>query len=397
MSNRPVCELCGAPLPPRRRKYDSRRHAVHAAVLRYRKRHAESYRQQDATRKRLARYGEQLRSEVSQTDGFETRWHGASRAGSQRMTAATWPIRVKRTLGAMWEEYVSLRDTWVNEGPIPELLARAAGLWRRLRVMRPHRELGDFWRDCAWLYADVGERYDQRHSFHSFLKELELFELEQRNYSRLAQAQLRRISFSLELAQDPCDRLYDEAIRLDRHVTVLLDGPLRGVWPLFVLPIRHRQAVLRLRLAAFRKDFEGVRVQYETVENIASQALGQHVRVEPETYFEGIYAHILLGDLLRAERSLSAASRFLLVPGAFHRMRLARAKARLLIAQGDVEAARLSLTREFRPLCDRYRSWSDVRFWQAVASRLGLPPMISRQAEGGLALVPEVHIPEFAP
>jgi hypothetical protein len=276
-------------------------------------------------------------------------------------------------------EALTILGMFFIDGPDLAISKEATSLLRQI-ADRPDQGHPDVWSTCARLCVEVGQPYERRHAIESLLKRIELFALDRHSYVDLAKAMLRRASFYCQLLEDPCDESYGQAARLERCLTDLVDGPLRGQSEL-----QHELAILRLHLAQLRGDLEQVRRSYEALTRIVTNR-GDY---RWQTSFEGIRTYTMLGDLKRAEQSLSATRwPWLVGPGFFNHMRRARAKVILRLAQRETDEACAILEREYRPLCERYQSWPDIRFWQGLTERFDLPQIGHTRAR--IVLFPSV-------
>jgi hypothetical protein len=260
-----------------------------------------------------------------------------------------------------------LRDFMIY-GPDLRILKRAEALLRQLGACPDHHEL---WPSAAIQWISLGQPYERREYIHTFLKQIELYLLEQHHYHGLSETILKRATFYCQLLENPCDRYYEEAMRLERWLAHLIEGPLTvdtTVTPERMTVLRYGHASLCLHLAQIRGDLEEVRIRYEALERIV------HPYTAWLTLLEGIRTYTTLGALSRAEQCL--ADTYLTeptLPDLFNEMRRMRAKITLRLAQHEVDEARAVLDDEYRPLCEWYRNWPDVRFFVATAERLGLP------------------------
>ena len=330
----------------------------YAAVLRYRERRGEKYRKADALRKRLARHGRRLRSEVDRLELYP--------AGTRPIGFRAAQHGVEALMFDLLEHVPDLGIEQLAETLLPQLGARPDG---------KHGELSPFY-TTSWI--SPGQPYAMRNDLHTFLKQIELFWLEQHNYRALFDAMLTRSVFYCQLLQNPYDGYYEKASRLEGWLAELMEGPLKmttcSMWSL-----QGEHALLRLHLAEIRGDLEEVRIQYEAFERFM-------IPYDPWIIqLEGIRAYTMLGALKRAEQCLADSSD-LRYPNLFNEMRRLRSKIMLRLAQHEVDEARATLDCEYRPLCERYRNSADVRFFAAVAEQLGLPQIGYERAR--LVLIP---------
>jgi hypothetical protein len=371
VSNAQACELCGAPLSMRRRKYDSRRHAVHAAVLRYRTRLGEEYLLMDAARKRLARRRQQLRSEF--------RW--LPPAG--RRTHCMGDDEARKERDAIWRQY------WI-EGPNLAVSSRAKALLLKVGPSTTERGART-WVECAELRVNLGAAYREYPLLDRLLKRIELFHIEQHDYLGLARILLSRFSLYYQLSEDSWDRPFEEALKLDRYLTALFDGPLRKVEnsdanvPWAKTWVEHSHRLLRLRLALLNGDLAAVRRRYDGLRELADR--DRYCRWQ--TNIEGVGVYAKLRKWREAERCLVDVTNDSWPPPSpaiFNQMRKQRAEATFYLELGERDMVYAMLEREF--LCAWYQTLSDTRFWRRAAAGFGLSGASYRDER--LVLVPDL-------